>query len=311
MNMGVRNMGLRKGLRFLAWTAGAMAVLVLLLAGWTWWRIASFDSVSPPARQGQVDARLYARDDGAKHPLLVGLGGSEGGNAWATDPWEKQRERFLDQGYAMLALGYFGTPTTPERLDRISVDAVHDAIERAGQDPRVDARCVAVIGGSRGAELALLLASAYPDIDAVVAIVPGSAVFPALTPAMDTPGFSLHGKPLPFVPMTWGAAPALVAGNLRGAFETMMQDQAAMARAAIPVEKIAGPVMFVSATQDETWPSREMSDAMVARMRAHGFPYPVEHLPVEGGHREPLDEFPRMEAFLRDDFANRCGGAQP
>ena len=300
----------RKGLRVLAWLVGVVVALVLLLAGWVWWSVAHADTTTPPARQGQVDARLYVRGDGAKHPLLVGLGGSEGGNAWATDPWKRQRERFLDQGYAMLALGYFGTPTTPEHLDRISVDAVHDAIERAKQDPRVDARCVAVIGGSRGAELALLLASAYPDIHAVVAIVPGSAVFPALTPAMATPGFVLHGKPLPFVPVPWSAAPALLTRDLRGAFEAMMRDQAAMARAAIPVEDIHGPVMFVSATQDETWPSREMSDAMGARMHAHGFRYPVEHLPVEGGHREPLDEFPRMERFLRDNFTNRCGGAR-
>jgi pimeloyl-ACP methyl ester carboxylesterase len=283
-----------------------MAALVLLLGGWTWWRIASFDPTTPPARQGQVDARLFAHGDGAKHPLLVGLGGSEGGNAWATDPWKKQRERFLGQGYAMLALGYFGTPTTPERLDRISVDAVHDAILRAARDPRVDGRCIAVIGGSRGAELALLLASTYPDIHAVVAIVPGSAVFPALTPAMNTPGFSLHGKPLPFVPMTWRATPSLLTRDLRGAFEAMMRDRGAMARAAIPVEKIDGPVMFVSATQDEVWPSREMADAMMQRLHAHGFAHPALHFTVEGGHNEPLDEFPKMEAFLRSEFADRC-----
>ena len=99
---------------------------------------------------------------------------------------------------------------------------------KAARDPRVDGRCIAVIGGSRGGELALLLASHYPDIKAVVAIVPGSAVFPALTDAMTTPGFSFHDKPLPFVPMTWSATPDLLVGNLRGAFETIMQDEAAM-----------------------------------------------------------------------------------
>ena len=30
----------------------------------------------------------------------------------------------------------------------------------------------------------------------------------------------------PFVPMTWGATPDLLAGNLRGAFETIMRDKA-------------------------------------------------------------------------------------
>ena len=226
--------------------------------------------------------------------------------AWASARWKPQRERFLDQGYALLALGYFGTPNSPEKLDRISLDGVHAAILKAAQDPRVDGRCIAIVGGSRGAELALLLASHYPDIKAVVAIVPGSAVFPALNDAMTTPGFSLHDQSLPFVPMTWGATPDLLVGNLRGAFETIMQDEAAMQRAAIAVEKINGPVQFVSASRDEMWPSKEMADVMMLRLKATGFRHPVEHLVVQGGHSEPLDEFPKMEAFLDTHFKQAC-----
>ena len=294
-----------KGMRFLKWTLGIVVALALLLAAYMWWVVERFDNETLPARHGQVDVELFARE-GNKRPLLVGLGGSEGGNPWASERWKKQRERFLDQGYAMLALGYFGTPNSPEHLDRISLDGVHAAIVKAAQDPRVDSRCIALVGGSRGAELALLLASRYPDIKAVIAIVPGSAVFPALTDAMTTPGFSFRDASLPFVPMTWSATPDLLVGNLRGAFETIMQDKAAMARAAIPVEQINGPVYFVSAAQDEAWPSKEMSDAMLLRLKAHGFRHPAEHLVVQGGHSEPLDEFPKMEAFLDTHFKQVC-----
>lgn len=295
-----------KGLRVVKWTLGIAVGLVLLLAVYMWWVVESFDTKTFPPGHGHVDVELFARD-GGKRPLLVGLGGSEGGNAWASARWKPQRDRFLDQGYALLALGYFGTPNSPEKLDRISLDGVHAAIMHAAQDPRVDGRCIALIGGSRGAELALLLASHYPDIKAVVAIVPGSAVFPALTDAMTTPGFSLHDKSLPFVPMTWGATPDLLVGNLRGAFETIMQDEAAMQRAAIAVEKINGPVQFVSASRDEMWPSKDMSDAMMQRLKAKGFRHPAEHLVVQGGHGEPLDEFPKMETFLQRHFRERCG----
>lgn len=293
------------GMRVVKWTLGIVVALALLVAAWMWWVVERFDTETLPPRHGQVDVELFARD-GGKRPLIVGLGGGEGGNAWASARWTPQRERFLDQGYALLALGYFGTPNSPETLDRISLDGVHAAIVEAGKDPRVDGRCVAIIGGSRGAELALLLASHYPDIDAVVAIVPGSAVFPALTDAMTTGGFSLHDKPLPFVPMTWGATPDLLVGNLRGAFETIMQDRAAMQRAAIAVENINGPIQFVSASRDEMWPSKEMADAMMLRLKAKGFRHPVEHLVVQGGHGEPLDEFPKMEAFLDTHFKQAC-----
>lgn len=294
-----------KGVRVLKWTLGIAVALAALLAAYMWWVVASFDTGTLPARHGQVDVELFAGEGGGR-PLIVGLGGSEGGNAWAGDAWKRQRERFLGQGYAMLAVDYFGTPDSPQKLDRIALEGVHAAIRKAAADPRVDGRCLAVVGGSRGAELALLLASHYPDIRAVVAIVPGSAVFPALTDAMTTPGFSIHGKPLPFVPMTWGATPDLLAGNLRGAFETIMRDEAAMQRAAIPVERINGPVQFVSAAQDEVWPSREMADAMMQRLEAHGFRHHAEHLVVQGGHSEPLDEFPKMEAFLDRHFRQAC-----
>jgi len=293
------------GMRVVKWTLGIVVALALLVAAWMWWVVERFDTETLPPRHGQVDVELFARD-GGKRPLIVGLGGGEGGNAWASARWTPQRERFLDQGYALLALGYFGTPNSPETLDRISLDGVHAAIVEAGKDPRVDGRCVAIIGGSRGAELALLLASHYPDIDAVVAIVPGSAVFPALTDAMTTGGFSLHDKPLPFVPMTWGATPYLLVGDLRGAFETIMQDRAAMQRAAIAVENINGPIQFVSASRDEMWPSKEMADAMMLRLKAKGFRHPVEHLVVQGGHGEPLDECPKMEAFLDTHFKQAC-----
>ena len=294
-----------KGLRFVKWTLGIAVGLVLVLAVYMWWVVESFDTKTLPPRHGQVDVELFARE-GGKRPLLVGLGGGEGGNAWASARWKPQRDRFLDQGYALLALGYFGTPNSPENLDRISLDGVHAAIVKAAQDPRVDGRCIAIVGGSRGAELALLLASHYPDINAVVAIVPGSAVFPALTDAMTTPGFSLNDQPLPFVPMTWGATPDLLVGNLRGAFETIMHDEAAMQRAANAVEKINGPVQFVSASRDEMWPSKEMADAMMLRLKANGFLHHSEHLVVQGGHGEPLDEFPKMEAFLDTHFKQAC-----
>ena len=294
-----------KFIRITKWLAIIAVLLLLLLFAWIQWTVASFDTTTLPARHGHVDVQLYA-PDGAPRPLLVGLGGSEGGNAWTRGMWKAQRDRFLDQGYAMLAVGYFGMPNSPEHLDRISLDGIHDAILKAAKDPRVDARCIALIGGSRGGELALLLASHYPDISAVVAMVPGSAVFPALTDALTTPGFSLHDRPLPFVPVPWSATPNLLVHDLRGAFDKMVTNTAAMKTAAIPVERINGPVYFVSASQDEFWPSREMSDAMMARLKQHGFQHPAEHLVVEGGHSEPLDEFPKMEAFLQQNFAKAC-----
>lgn len=292
----------RRWLRWLAISLAVLAtgvVLLIMLPGWM------YDTESLPERHGQVDTKLFL-GKGASQPLLVGFGGSEGGNAWASDRWQAQRQRFLDQGYAFMAVGYFGMPGTPKHLDRIALDAIHRAIRRAGANPRIDGRCVVLLGGSKGAELALALASHYPDIRGVIGLVPGHAVFAGLTPALTTSSFSLGGKPLPFVPVPWSATPGLLAGDHRAAFDAMLTDRAAVDRAAIAVERINGPILLLSATRDEMWDSTRMSDAIVARLAQKRFAFPYRHIAVEGGHNEPLDRFADVEAFLRGPVAAAC-----
>lgn len=250
-----------------------------------------------PHHHGQVTSKLFV-GNGDRQPLIVGLGGSEGGNPWASNHWQAQRDKFLSQGYALLALGYFGTPESPQELDRISLEGVHQAVMAAAQDPRINSQCIVIIGGSKGAELGLVLASHYKEYRSVVAMVPGSAVFPALTPAMNTSSFSYQDQELDFVPVPWSATPALLKRDLRTAFAKMMENTEAMAQAAIKVEHINGPILFLSATQDEMWPSREMSEQMMQRLSEKHFYYDAQHFAIPGGHTEPLNHFAMVETFL-------------
>ncbi|MBR7799250.1 acyl-CoA thioester hydrolase/BAAT C-terminal domain-containing protein [Undibacterium fentianense] len=263
--------------------------------------IAQDQAVVFPERHGQVSQQLFV-GSGKKQGLIVGLGGSEGGNPWASQFWKAQRDRFLEQGYAVLALGYFGTKETPANLDRIAIESIHEAVMQAARAPGINSECIVVIGGSRGGELALLLGSLYSEYDAVIGIVPGSSVFPALTLTMDTPGWSHHGKVFPFVPVSEATYPALMRRDLRAAFSIMMEDQLAMERAAISVEKINGPVMLLSAKKDEMWPSTEMSERLVQRLEAKRFPFPVRHIAIDGNHRAPLRHFDYIEQFLRSEL---------
>ena len=254
-----------------------------------------------PDRHAQLSQQLFI-GSGNKQPLIVGLGGSEGGNPWASQYWKAQRDRFLEQGYAVLALGYFGTKESPAKLDRIALEGIHAAVMQAAQAPGINAECIIVMGGSRGGELALLLGSLYKDYDAVIGIVAGSSVFPALTMTMDTPGWSHHGKLLPFVPVTEATYPALLRRDLRAAFSIMMEDQLAMDKAAIAVENINGPVMLLSAKKDEMWPSTEMSDMIAQRLKAKKFPHPVQHIAIDGNHSAPLKHFNFVEQFLETEL---------
>lgn len=75
---------------------------------------------------------------GDNQPLVVGLGGSEGGNAWTSDYWKKERDKFLENGYAFLAIGYFGCKNTPAVLDKISINDVHNAILEAAKNKQMN-----------------------------------------------------------------------------------------------------------------------------------------------------------------------------
>jgi pimeloyl-ACP methyl ester carboxylesterase len=290
-----------KSIKLLKWAGILVSALIVLGVGSYAYLVLSFDDQTLPENHDKVNTELFL-GEGDNQPLIVGLGGSEGGNAWASDFWKGQRDEFIAQGYSFLAVAYFGEKGTPQNLDRIALEGVHQAIREAAKNPRINGKCVALIGGSKGAELALLLGSHYSDIDAVVAIVPGNAVYPALTIAMNTPSFTLNGENLPFVPVPASATWPLIKGDLRAVWEEMLKDQKAVDRASIAVEKINGPVFFLSATKDEAWPSTEMSVSMEQRLKKNGFPYHFEHLAIEGGHTAPLDHFDAVERFLAANF---------
>jgi dienelactone hydrolase len=254
-----------------------------------------------PENSDKVESVIYPAKSN-KQLLVVGLGGGEGGNAWTSDRWKKTRDRFIENGYSFLAIGYFGAKGTAEELDRISLEAVHQAIVDAANDPSVDAKKIAVIGGSKGAELALLLASYYPDINCVIGLAPSHCAFPALTLSAATSSWAYNGKEVPYVPMPWAAVPSAIKGDLRSAFEIMLEDSSAVENALIPVEKIQGPVLLISAKRDEWWPSAEMSDQIIARLKQRGFKYTFRNITIEGGHTDVLDNFDSVFTFLDKNF---------
>lgn len=251
-----------------------------------------------------VESKLYM-GKGKKQPLIVGLGGSEGGNAWASEYWKNTRDQFLTRGYAFLALGYFGSKGIPEQLNKIAIDEVYTAIKLAAATKGVNAKKIAIIGGSRGGDLALLIGAHYSDINCVVALVPSHVAFPGNTNHFSTSAWTYQGKELPFVPVNEAAFPHLMKRDLRAAFTAMLQDSLAEEQALIKVEKINGPIFLLSATQDEIAPTTPMCEKMMRRLKEQGFKHPYEHLAVEGGHAEPLKHFERVFEFLDKNFLRK------
>jgi dienelactone hydrolase len=65
--------------------------------------------------------------------------------------------------------------------------------------PAVDSKRIAIFGGSKGAELALLAASRNPAIRAVVAIAPSSVIYQSITGGkQESSSWTAGGKELPY-----------------------------------------------------------------------------------------------------------------
>ena len=236
--------------------------------------------------------------NGKRLPLIVGLGGSEGGNAWTSDYWKETRDKFIKKGYAFLAIGYFGAKGTPELLEKIAIEDIHDAIIEATKNKKVNKKKIAIIGGSRGADLALLIGSYYKDIDCVVGLVASNAVFPGHTNHFTTSSWTYNGEELPFVPVSEETVPFIMKKDLRGAFTTMLKDTIAVKKAIIKVEKINGPILLISATEDEIAPTEPMSNDIMSRLEKYNFKYHKEHIAIEGNHAEPLKHFDLVFNFI-------------
>jgi dipeptidyl aminopeptidase/acylaminoacyl peptidase len=248
-----------------------------------------------------TEAILYL-GKGEKQPLIVGLGGSEGGNAWTSNYWKKTRDQFIEKGYAFLAIGYFNAPGTPKLLEKIAIEDVHDAIVKATQNNQIDGERIAIVGGSRGGDLALLIASYYDDIDCVVALVPSHAVFPGNTNHFTTSTWTYNGVELPFIPVNDASVPFIMKRDLRGAFTAMLQDTVAEQKALIKVENIKAPMLLISATEDEIAPTTPMCNKMMNRLKQHNFQYYTEHITIVGSHAAPLKHFELVFNFLKHTF---------
>ncbi|NCP13379.1 MAG: prolyl oligopeptidase family serine peptidase [Sphingomonadales bacterium] len=248
-------------------------VLALVIAGGTWLWIAkpwvpAIELVEPgpggkPIRQPGLVGNFYAGAGAGRRPAILLLGGSEGGLGSAVDG---QAQLLAREGFAVLALAYYRLPGQPERFELVPLESFTRALDWLKAQGAVDPQLLAVMGTSKGAEAALLVASRRPDVGAVVAAAPSHVVWQGFDwsfAPVKSSSWSERSKPVPFLPITdvgWD-------GNVYGpALATAPKHP----RAAIPVERIAGPVLLLCGEADSLWPSCPMARAAKARRDQNG-----------------------------------------
>ena len=241
----------------------------------------------PGLARGRV-GRLFlppAGTDRKPRPAVIVLSGSGGG-------FDLDKAAVLSRhGFATLALAYFGSPPLVPWLHRVPLEYVEAALAWLATQPEIDARRIGVLGVSRGSELAMLSASRFPDIRAVVAYAPSSVSWDSggrdKATGQSIPAWLWRGEPVASVPlplrkfMLRSAIPVVAMRRpvmFRNLFRAGLRNGEAASRAAIPVEQIKGPMLLISGGDDHVWPAQEMGEAIVARLKERGFPHAVTHL---------------------------------
>jgi dienelactone hydrolase len=209
-------------------------------------------------------------------------------------------------GYAALVVGYFGLDGIDAQLVSIPLERLADGVRALAADAHVDATRIGALAISRGSEGVLSMAARLDDVPlaAIVAISPSRVSWTAMGDEGTMPGvpsWTVAGQPVPHLDV---ADKVLMDQAMRDAFRdrgkhdpyhphlmhlarsyaTALDNTAGADAAAIPVERIAAPLLLLSGSDDEVWPSGPMADAILARRQGTGTPATKDyHQHYEGG----------------------------
>lgn len=243
------------------------------------------DILVKTVRDNGLVAKYFYNPSASPAPGIVVVGGSEGGltsaSMWAA--------LFASHGYPSMALAYFQAEHLPDDITNIPLEYVETAVKWLQRQESVNPDQIAMFGRSKGAELSLISGATFPEIKAVVALSPTSVVSIGSCPCgrgeehHPESSWSYQGTSLPFV--TWNKGQCTEAlhhiRNLERfdhVHREALDDPQMVEYAAIPVEKINGPILLVSSDDDHFWPADWHCERMVERLKQHRFPHEVVHL---------------------------------
>ena len=244
-------------------------------------------------KESAFEADYFPGDLNQSYGVIV-LTGSSGGKlnelASTLNGW----------GHPVLSLAYFdkeGDGRIPQSLELIPLEYIDKAKDwlMARQDTRNDG--VVLVGLSKGAELALVLAAHHSDYKGVVAVAPSSVVWSGipLKPQLITSAESSwaeFGKGLEYVPYVDREALKEAGQKDMLAWHEVSLAKAENASASlIRVEDINSPLLLLSGGLDKVWPANAMAASICARMKVVGRESLCTHINFQqAGHMAGLEK---------------------
>lgn len=270
---------MKKYRKFIIW----LGLIIVLIGGYFIADSLLFSGFRPKfVSQEGFQGNYFAKPDIHNKVAVVLLGGGQWGDYWGAQVAQKD---FV--GFSLPYIGREGLPELPEEIDLVYFEL---AINWLRNQPEVNPGKIIVMGASRNAELALVVASRFPKlVHGVIAYSPSSVawsntVLPYNSDEIKA-SWTYNGEAVPYIPMK------KITGNNTNKIETLAYWKAGLAKtefatkATIEVEDINGPVLLFSGKDDKVWPSAMMADSIAKRLQEHEFKYDFQNVQYENaGH---------------------------
>lgn len=183
-------------------------------------------------------------------------------------------------GFNVLSLPFFGEKGLPAQLSEIPLEYFEKAFAWLAKNPITRGKDIWMLGMSKGAELALLLASRYPCITRMALFAPHAYCFQGIA-FKNVSSWTYQGKDLPFIELKnrWVFA-SMMDGFIKNKpfqFTDTYRKGLQVARnkpaARIPIEKAHADLMLFTSKQCGMWNTYEGSVEIMQTLREHHYPY--------------------------------------
>lgn len=220
-----------------------------------------------------------------KQTVVVTLSGLEGGHL----P-KSSLLALADKGYDVLSLAYVAPPSVlPNKIAKIPIEYLAKAVNWLKANPYYKKHAIALLGVSKGAELALLYGSYYQNIDGIIAYSPSCLLLPSIATANDSKPtqspWSYQYKPLSFAPVKKLSKKSQTI-NYGQYITPLLKNVDVLKKAMIRVENINCPMLLLTGDDDKMWGAEKMARLILYKLEANFKPKQAKSVVyANAGHR--------------------------
>ena len=239
--------------------------------------------------------RLFHHNDPTRKTILM-LGGSDG----QTESLSLLAAPLASRGFNVLVIPYFGADGLPKQLEIVPLEYFEKVFQWIKTNALTQMSEIYLHGTSKGGELALLLASRYPQVKKVVAIEPHAYCFQALNGMMSgnlVSSWAYGGTSIPFIPVDndifFEELKKDVENNVpfgfASTYKRAIRKSVNREEARIKIENASADILLVCGKSDNIWNSYDGCLELLKASKAHNSGSKVSLLAYEDmGHPLPV-----------------------